>query len=274
MGCASSNKSGAVPPATSGHGGSVEHLRCSGCGLMQAWPSADETYVCKRCGCSSADVDVIRTMGSGQQVFRRGGLKRKEETDWCEEIEKKLKRLNEIEHLSAGKKSVLLRRRSGTVFDVLESSSLQWACSKCTYSNAECQEFCGVCGHGKQEDEYLAFVGAQCAQSCGELCEPGGREANLEDDSSKDEDVCHICMVNQANVVLLPCAHGGLCRSCLERIVGCKAEASCPQCRGRITGAVEVGASLGDLGVMRGIHILRRTPRQKYEWLCEGSPVD
>jgi len=58
-------------------------------------------------------------MGSGQQVFRRGGLKRKEETDWCEEIEKKLKRLNEIEHLSAGKKEC-------------SPAQTQWYCFRCS----------------------------------------------------------------------------------------------------------------------------------------------
>lgn len=53
---------------------------------------------------------------------------------------------------------------------------------------------------------------------------------------------CSICMDLPGNVVLLPCAHGGVCEGCARQIAQTRAVggAQCPQCRGPIETLVKI----------------------------------
>lgn len=48
------------------------------------------------------------------------------------------------------------------------------------------------------------------------------------------EPECMLCVAALADVVLLPCGHGGFCQDCTRRQVSQKSTAFCPLCRGPI----------------------------------------
>jgi len=74
--------------------------------------------------------------------------------------------------------------------------------------------------------------------------------------SKEDLAECHVCMANEANIVLMPCGHGGLCKTCLGEIVRHRVSGHCPQCRSKITAAIEV-TSLSEK--MFGVEVLRHS---------------
>lgn len=47
------------------------------------------------------------------------------------------------------------------------------------------------------------------------------------------QNVCRICMNNNSDAVILPCAHAGICFECGKRIKD-NANETCPICRGRV----------------------------------------
>merc|ERR1712072_171624 len=50
---------------------------------------------------------------------------------------------------------------------------------------------------------------------------------------SETPEACEICCENQAEVVFLPCAHGGLCQGCADTILA-RSGQHCPHCRGPV----------------------------------------
>jgi len=63
---------------------------------------------------------------------------------------------------------------------------------------------------------------------------------------SSEETMCRICCTEPADVVLLPCRHGGICYMCFRRILFMKpihrGGSSCPICRRHIREAVRINA--------------------------------
>lgn len=55
-------------------------------------------------------------------------------------------------------------------------------------------------------------------------------------------DECKICMTNEADSVLMPCGHSGLCGLCVWKISSQKSAALCPFCRQTIEKVAEIGA--------------------------------
>jgi len=172
----------------------VEHLRCSCCGLMQAWPLNNDTYACKRCCSSSADIDILRSMGSlhdgafhgsHRPISSNMGLSDPSTTIVGQSLPQS--RVSFEQQIAGAANhepwstpplhhdNVTLERQSSTLFVLVanqkSAGQSQWVCSSCTYSNATCQQHCDVCGEAK-------------------------------DDNEEEEADCHICMVNKANVVL------------------------------------------------------------------------
>jgi len=69
-------------------------------------------------------------------------------------------------------------------------------------------------------------------------CRDGGTVKSIFVDSAQE---CCICMVNQANVVLVPCGHCHLCTHCLAKFVGDgKSNITCPTCRQLVSSAHEL----------------------------------
>lgn len=73
---------------------------------------------------------------------------------------------------------------------------------------------------------------------------------------------CVICLDAASNVVLLPCAHGGVCEECATRIAQARASggAHCPHCRANIETLVKITAvdGINVKGVELKIPIARR----------------
>merc|ERR1711862_554795 len=69
-------------------------------------------------------------------------------------------------------------------------------------------------------------------------CREGGVVKSIFVDSAQE---CCICMVNQANVVLMPCGHCQLCKHCLEGLVSSgRSSITCPTCRQVVSSAHEL----------------------------------
>lgn len=60
--------------------------------------------------------------------------------------------------------------------------------------------------------------------------------------SMDEPEECKICMENEADVVLMPCGHSGLCELCVWQIISQKKSVSCPFCRQPISKIAKVEA--------------------------------
>lgn len=72
------------------------------------------------------------------------------------------------------------------------------------------------------------------AQAEGYIWEEVRKKAEDEDIASGSRAVdieCKICMADEADVVLLPCGHSGLCQTCVRKIYLKSGSLSCPFCR-------------------------------------------
>jgi hypothetical protein len=69
-------------------------------------------------------------------------------------------------------------------------------------------------------------------------CRDGGTVKTIFADAAQE---CCICMVNRANVVLMPCGHSHLCTHCLEGLVSeGMTKLNCPTCRQLVSSAHEL----------------------------------
>jgi len=55
---------------------------------------------------------------------------------------------------------------------------------------------------------------------------------------------CEICMTREANIVLMPCAHSGLCERCLHEMMVRDNRASCPFCRQTIEKVAKIESTV------------------------------
>eukprot|EP00434_Breviolum_minutum_P030320 symbB.v1.2.026820.t2/scaffold2709.1/size72633/3 len=78
---------------------------------------------------------------------------------------------------------------------------------------------------------------------------------------------CVVCLDETGNMVLLPCAHGGVCEDCVTRIVQNRAfgGAHCPHCRSGISTIVKLQEVEGELA--KGVELRIPMARPAQVWL-------
>lgn len=113
-------------------------------------------------------------------------------------------------------------------------------------------------------DEDLAppFSPAAAAEH-DEILPSGNRASEISTGSRPSKNglpLCAICLDSPGDIVVLPCSHGGLCISCIMKIIENQARGGrhCPHCRGNIRSIVKLREVSGELA--RGFEI--RIPKQ------------
>jgi len=77
----------------------------------------------------------------------------------------------------------------------------------------------------------------------------GENQGSVADGNELGVPQCVVCLDSPGNMVLLPCAHGGVCEECATRIAQNRASggAHCPHCRSQIQTLVKIHEIEGDL---------------------------